>query len=309
ELGDGTTIERHSPVQVTALGTTSTKVAIGDWHTLVMRNDATVWAFGFNNEGQLGDGTQINRSTPVQVPGFHALSISASGLIATAPGFHTSAAIATDGTLWAWGAFAQNAASPTNLPRQIGGFGGGVEVAAGELHLVMRRSDGSVWTGGGNAASQLGYATPSTAGNLPAAVPGVSGAIAIVSAGQASAALLADGSVVAWGSNSDGQIGVPTILSRPVPSSIPGLTGVVQISAGGSSRNYSGHSVALKRDGTVWAWGSNFYGQLGRGPSGATFGSIPAPVSGLDDVQAISAGGTFTLALKRDGTVWVWGNG
>jgi alpha-tubulin suppressor-like RCC1 family protein len=310
QLGDGTTTERHAPVQVAALGTTNSKVALGDWHTLVIRNDATLWTFGFNNEGQLGDGTQTNRSTPVQVPGLHVVSVAAGGLTGTSPGVHGSAAIATDGALWVTGQFAgPPAGPPTYMFMQVAGFSGGVEVSAGALHLIMRRSDGTVWTMGSNAASQLGYPTSSTSNNPPAPVPGLSGAIAVTSGGQTVAAALSDGSVLAWGSNSDGQVGIPTVLSRPVPTLIPGLTNVVQISAGGTGRFYQTHSVALKRDGTVWAWGSNFFGQLGRGSNAPLFSSVPAPVAGLDNVQAISAGGNFTLAVKVDGTVWVWGNG
>lgn len=307
ELGDGTTTERHSPVQVASLGNTNSSVDAGDYHTLVIRNDTTVWAFGFNNAAQLGDGTQVNRSTPVQVTGLHAISISAGGSSGTSPGVHGSAAIATDGTLWVWGA-PYNSTTGGFVPRQITGLTGGVEVSVGVVHLLVRRNDGSVWSMGSNSASQLGYSTSSPVFNPPAPVPGLSGAAGIAAAGQASAASLADGSTYAWGSNSDGQIGSPTVLSRPVPTVIPGLSNVIQISAGGTGRLYQTHSVALKRDGTVWAWGSNNFGQLAT-PGGTLFSSVPAQVPGIDNVAKIAAGGTFTLALKSDGTVWFWGNG
>jgi alpha-tubulin suppressor-like RCC1 family protein len=312
QLGDGTTTERHSPGQVSALGTTSSKVALGDWHTLVIRNDTTLWAFGFNNEGQLGDGTQTNRSTPVQVPGLRVVSVAGGGLTGTAPGVHNSAAIATDGALWVWGAFGGGGPlQPALLPQQVPGFSGGIELSSGAMHLLIRRNDGTLWGYGSNNAAQL-FPTITAAGvqNGPLRIaPNLSGIATIAAAGQASAAVLADGSTYAWGSNSDGQVGIPTVLSRPVPTLVPDLNNVVQVAAGGTGRFYQTHSVALKRDGTVWAWGSNFYGQLGRGATAPLFSSVPAQVSGLDSVQNVSAGGNFTLAVKRDGTVWLWGNG
>ena len=91
-----------------------------------------------------------------------------------------------------------------------------------------------------------------------------------------------------------------------VPVPVSNLTGVVAIAAGGHNWCAGGHSLALKSDGTVWAWGSNYYGQLGNGTN--TDSNVPVPVSNLTGVVAIAAGGSHSLALKSDGTVWAWGS-
>ncbi len=300
QLGDGTTTDRHSPVQVAGISNAS-KVALGYYETFVIRADATVLASGYNNQGQLGDGTQVSRTVPVPIPGLRALSVAAGGFPSISPGVHWSAAIATDGTLWLWGnPFA--GVSRSSSPQQVSGLTGGVEVVAGNVHVLIRRSDGSVWSMGSNTGGQLG--APLATVNTPApVVPALSGVTAVAASGMASAAAVTDGSTFTWGSNLDGQLGIATVLSRSVPSIIPSLNNVRQIAAGSS------HSVALKTDGTVWAWGSNGFGQLGQGPTGPLMSSVPVQVPGLANIDEISAAGQYTLARRGDGSVWVWGNG
>ena len=113
------------------------------------------------------------------------------------------------------------------------------------------------------------------------------------------AALKSDGTVWTWGGNSSGQLGDGTIAGHTTPQQVPGLTGVVAISAGDS------HTVVVKNDGTVWAWGDNTFGQLGNGTTIQS--TTPQRVSSLTGVITIAAGGNVTLALKSDGTVWAWG--
>lgn len=115
-----------------------------------------------------------------------------------------------------------------------------------------------------------------------------------------SLALSGDGAVWAWGRNLNGQLGDGTTNNRSTPVAVVGLNDVVAISGGGK------HSVALKRDGTVWAWGSNDVFQLGDETQGLDR-LTPILVNHLNDVIAVSAAGTYTVALKRDGTVWIWG--
>ena len=113
-------------------------------------------------------------------------------------------------------------------------------------------------------------------------------------------ALKNDGTVWAWGLNSSGQLGDGTTTDSYTPVQVSGLTGVRAISAG-----FVSHAVALKNDGTVWAWGSNGYGQLGDGTTTDSY--TPVQVSDLTGITAISAGESHTVALKNDGTVWAWG--
>ena len=123
----------------------------------------------------------------------------------------------------------------------------------------------------------------------------------MVSAGSwHSLALKKDGTVWAWGSGSSGVLGVGDIDNRPSPVQVSNLTGFKAVSAGHN------HSLALKEDGTVWAWGNNWYGQLGDGTGGSVgdYSVLPVKVSGLADVQAVSAGHQYSLALKKDDTVF-----
>src|SRR5918912_1414907 len=154
--------------------------------------------------------------------------------------------------------------------------------------------------------SQLPYGTPST---TPVEVSGLEGAaLKAICAGQNhSLALKNDGTVLAWGSNTGGQLGDGTNTDSSMPVQVKDsndpsgyLTGVNAIAAG------SGHSLALKGDGTVWAWGDNGSGQLGNGT--ITSSNTPTQVDGLDGVEAIAGGSSYSLALKNDGTVWAWGS-
>ena len=114
-------------------------------------------------------------------------------------------------------------------------------------------------------------------------------------------ALCSDNTVRAWGDNTWGQLGNGNNTSSNVPVQVSNLTGVVALSSGDV------HSLALKNDGTVWAWGDNLiYNQLGNGNN--TNSNVPVQVSNLIGVVAIAGGGDHSLALKNDGTVWVWGN-
>ena len=117
-------------------------------------------------------------------------------------------------------------------------------------------------------------------------------------------AIREDGTVWAWGRNSDGQLGDGSTTNRPLPVQVAGLSNVIQVAGGGA------HSLALRNDGTVWAWGRNYDGQLGNGtvagdePLPVT---VPVRVSGLSGVIQIAAGARHSMALKGDGTVWTWG--
>jgi hypothetical protein len=133
-------------------------------------------------------------------------------------------------------------------------------------------------------------------------VKGPAGVITAIAAGyDYGLAVRQDGSIWAWGNNALGQLGDGSTANRSTPVQVQGLSGVKAVS--GST---GGHSVALKLDGTVWAWGYNFFGQLGDGSE--TNRSTPVQVQGLSGVMAISAGLGHTLAVKQDGSVWAWGS-
>jgi len=156
QLGDGTTTERHTPVQVANL-TGVQAIAGGFSHSLALRSDGTVWAWGRNSKGQLGDGTTTNRTTPVQV-------LNLTGVQAIAGGFFHSLALKSDGTVWAWGYnhFGQLGDGTTanrTIPVQVADLTGVQAIAAGSDHSLALRNDGTVWAWGWNYLGQLGDGT------------------------------------------------------------------------------------------------------------------------------------------------------
>ncbi len=336
QLGDGTTTNSATPVQVSGLNLYSTttptptpatsptpkssptpsstptptspasttpKISAGDFHTMALKSDGTVWAWGYNDYGQLGDGTTTYRNAPVQVS-------SLSGVIAIAGGNDHSLAVKSDGTVWAWGdnhygRLGDGTTTDRNAPVQVSSLSGIIAIAGGNFHSLSLKSDGTVWAWGNNGFGQLGDGT-TTERHTPVKVSGLSGVIAIACGSYHSLALKSDGTVWAWGYNYYGQLGDGTntekdAVGRKTPVKVSSLSGVTAI-AGGSY-----HSLSLKSNETVWAWGNNsVYGQLGDGTY--TDRNTPVQVSSLSGITAIAGGYSHSLALKSDGTVWAWGN-
>jgi alpha-tubulin suppressor-like RCC1 family protein len=284
-------------------------ISAGDSHTVALKNDGTVFAWGLNDYGQLGDGTYTNSSTPVPVraPEVSAVTSPVRGLTGitaiSARGYRTLA-LRNDGTVWAWGynvggELGDGTHTNRNVPVQVSGLTGITAISAGELHSLALRNDGTVWVWGKNYYGQFGDGT-TTNSDTPVQISGLTD-VKVISAGAFNTiALKNDGTVWAWGLNSSGQLGNGTMTDSFVPVQVSDLTDVIAISAG-----FVSHAIALKNDGTVWAWGRNGYGQLGNGTMADS--SIPVQVSDLTDVIAISAGDSHTVALRNNGTVWAWG--
>jgi len=274
-------------------------LAAGYGFSLALKSNGTVWAWGYNDCGQLGDNSTTNRRTPVQTHGLASIT-------AIAAGDRHSLALKKDGTVWAWGA-AYNGKLGNNMttgdqttPVQVQGLGGVgfltdiIAIAGGGYHSLALKRDGTVWAWGCNDYGQLGD-NSTTQRNTPVQVQGLTDIIAIAAGWGHSVAVKSDGTVWAWGRNQFGQLGNNSTVNRLVPVQI--LTDSVAIEAG-----YA-HTIALKRDGTVWAWGWNSYGQLGDN----SITNRLTPVQILTGVAAIAAGEDFSIALKSDSTVWEWG--
>jgi alpha-tubulin suppressor-like RCC1 family protein len=275
---------------------TTPQIAAGAYHTLTIKADGTVWAWGCNTYGQLGDGTTTYRMTPVLISGMDSVS-------AIAAGEHHTVAVKSDGTVWTWGynSFGQLGDGTTTnrtTPAQVSSLSNVIAIAAGYYYAAALKSDGTVWTWGYNVYGQLGDGT-TTNRNTPVQVSSLSGVIALATGYGHTIALKSDGTVWAWGLNVSGQLGNGTSASKTTPVQVSGLSGVSAVVT-----RYS-HTVALKSDGTVWAWGFNQDGQLGDGTTTNRY--TPVQVSSLSGVTALATGYGHTAALKSDGTVWTWG--
>ncbi len=300
DIGDGTGLERDTPVQLQGL---SGVIAIASSaHRLAIKEDGTLWAWGTNDDGQLGDGTTTERITPIQVRGIdHATAVAA--------GADHSLALRSDGTVWSWGRnrygqLGDGTNTDRHTPIMVPHLAGVTHIAAGEGHSLALKSDGSVWAWGANSQGQLGIGSVADHVDAPVKVNAstVGGRFIAIAAGKwFSLAIAQDtGHAWAWGYNPEGQLGIGTIgdiQSQLLPTRVLGLDGLIAIAAD------TFHSLALKKDGTVWAWGTNDHG-LG---DGSTKSGSPVQVRSLSGVADIAAGVFYSMALKKDGTVWTWG--
>ena len=301
QLGNGSFADSNVPVRVADLNCV-TAIAVGGNQDLALRADGSVWAWGGNSRGQLGDGTGANSDTPVAVAGLSA------GVVAIAAGDQNSLALKSDGSVWAWGRndrgqLGDGTANDSEVPVPVSGMTSGVKgIADGADFSLAMKNDGSVWGWGNNFSGQLGNAISETF-NTPTLVKGLRTDVKAIAAGEGhSLALLTNGSVLAWGKNTSGELGNGTTQDTPVPTSVNGLdSAVVAVAVGRDD-----FSLALKSDGSVWAWGWGAAGQLGDGS--ANDRHVPTPVTGLGSgVIAIAGGGGGGLALTSDGSVWAWG--
>ncbi|MGB9880629.1 MAG: RCC1 domain-containing protein [Anaerolineae bacterium] len=259
-------------------------------HTLVLRRDGTVWATGYNNYGQLGDGTTATRLTPVQVQGL-------TGVIDIAVGYGHSLALLSDGRVMAWGnnVYGQLGDGTTQnklVPVEVQGITNAVAIAAGDYHSLALLADGRVMAWGYNGKGQLGDGTEQDK-IVPVQAGGITNAVAVTAGRNMSCALLEDGRVAAWGDNDYYQLGLGHNSSPiTVPTVVPNLTGARAVAM--KARPYNaGKLTVLLEDGTVKE-------------SAGTQGMVTK--AGLPTVEALAktAGAGYMVVILRDGGVAYW---
>jgi hypothetical protein len=294
-FSSGSDFERNYPRRISELSSISS-VSAGERHVLALRSDGTIWTWGENALGQLGDGTYTTRAVPAAVPGVSSI------VSAKAGGLHTLA-LQQDGSLLAWGdnSYGQLGTGDTvgsATPKPVIGLQDVRKIAAGYQRSVALKNDGTVWTWGYDH-----YAGRDIFNSSPAAVPELSDAIDVAAGYEHTIAVKSDGTVWAWGSNYSNQIGNgnPWWKFQAIPAQVPNLSNIVKVAS-----SYD-HTLALTADGTVWAWGANSSGQLGDGTNQSR--QAPVQVSALTNVIAIAASYSCSLAMKSDGTIWAWGDG
>jgi alpha-tubulin suppressor-like RCC1 family protein len=304
QLGNGAIVVKSAPVQISSLlstyplsGVTSTIISGPDINALI-KSDGALWSWGANDFGQLGSGTIIKRSSPVQV-GNGAMWVQGS------ISYRSVLGIKSDGTLWSWGDNSIGQLGQTDLihrsvPTQVGlltnwiscstgAASMAVGVAAGALNV-----DGSLYVWGGN--STYGQVGDGTIINRSSPVQ-VSGTWSSFSLGtDSSVGIKVNGSLWAWGS---GSIFTDNI-ARSIPTQVGALTTWSKVTAGSSS------AIATKTDNTIWFFGNNNYGQAGNGTQISAYSSV-VQIGNSVKWSAVAVGNNHMIALKQDNSLWAWG--
>ncbi len=332
-LSAASSLSAQELTALTSSGTRVVQVSLGYKHSAALLSDGSLWLWGDNSKGQLGDGTTKDKHSPTKIM---------DDVVQISLGYQHSAAVKTDGSLWTWGlnnhgqlgdGTTENRLTPVEV------LSGVSKISLGSYHSAAIKNDGSVWAWGQNISSELfcdvfgGRNEPAQSltraseielgGHHSAALIGSSlymggdnrygqlgkgntsyyyqptyimGDVSQVSLGLYNSGVIkSDGSLWVWGSNNDGVLGDGTATERHSPAKT--LEGVYAISMGDS------HSAAVKADHTLWTWGYNAYGQLGNG----TTDSSLDPVNVMEDVLAVCVDGGHTAAITTDGSLWMWG--
>jgi alpha-tubulin suppressor-like RCC1 family protein len=291
---------------VTCGGQPVIRIAAGSGYSLFLGSDGSLWGMGHNNAGELGDGTWNNTNRPERIV--------TSGVTAIAAGGHTIF-VRNDGSLWVmggniYGELGNGTWTHTNRPQQIV-TNGVTAVAASDYNSLFLKSDGSLWGMGYNWLGELGNGTYSTNAQLGVNVPvqALASNVTAIASGQYFTFFLeSDGSLWGMGMPSalaDGSYATNGFGFDPYGTNVPEqivASGVTAVAAG------TGHSLFLKSDGSLWAMGYNHYGQLGDGTYNDTYNITNRPRQIVaSGVTAIAAGGSHSLFLKSDGSLWAMG--
>jgi alpha-tubulin suppressor-like RCC1 family protein len=291
KLGNGTIALVKQPTQVGSDQDWST-IAIGNLFSFGLKSNGTLWAWGANPYGVQGVGSFSYSPVPRQVPGSNWIAVSGGG--------DHSTALQNDGSLWVWGKYIYDnsiAGVFTNLPTRMGTDSDWVKVSAGWQHSLVMKANRSLWAWGRNVRGELGNGMMFDTQNSPVQVSGF-GSWTNFSAGYYASLGVRNSALYRWG----GEIGSGGIPNYSSPQQIGGDFTWRSV-ANAKSHISSSHALALKHDGTLWAWGSSFRGQLGINNSSGQ----PVQVGISTNWSQIAVGDLFSGALQADGTIWMTG--
>ena len=311
QLGDASTVSRSSPVSVIGGFTDWIQVAQSNTSSGVRTpqpiTPATLWGWGPNAAGQIGNNNQSGRSSPVSG------GIGITTWVEISKGRSFSLALRADGTAWAWGrqtffTNGGNLGDNTSINRSspvsvVGGFTDWRQISAGRYTSMALRTNGTAWAWGRNYYGALGINATGNRSSPVSVVGNITDWIQISNDGNAAMALRSNGTIWGWGYNGNGRIGDNTTVSRSSPVSVVGgFTDWIQIAAG-----YK-HSTAIRANGTAWCWGLGQQGALGNNATSLRSSPVSV-VGGYTDWTKIAAGWSNTVALRANGTAWCWGSG
>lgn len=260
-----------------------------------------LYSWGANASGQLGQNNTTSLSSPVQVGAQNDWQLTMSG----ADSNPFSAVVKINGTLWSWGNNGQGQLGSSNntsrsSPVQVGALTNWYEIAGGNAFCLAVKTDGTLWSWGTNGSGQLGLGDAVGYNrNSPVQIGALTEWAEVAAQPSASFAIKTNGTMWAWGSNSDGVLGLNSTTYHSSPVQIGALTNWSQISAGDR------FCAAVKTDGTLWTWGRKV---AALGLNGGVYRSSPTQVGALTNWFKVSAGYTHCVAVKTDGTLWTWGS-
>jgi alpha-tubulin suppressor-like RCC1 family protein len=297
KLGTNDTSPKSSPVQTVLGGTNWRQGATNYGNSGGIKDDGTLWIWGANDQGQLGINDTINRSSPVQTI--------AGGTTwrQIAIGYRHVSAVKSDGTLWSWGSnnrgqLGDDTNSNRSSPVQTIALGSNWrQVSTGLEHTAAIKDDGTLWLWGRNHAGQLGDGTTTHRSSPVQTIAGGNNWKLVACGDYHTAAVKHDGTLWLWGNGGNGRLGNNSTQNRSSP---------VQTAAGGDNWHLVAcgiyHTAAIKKDGSMWTWGSNSSGQLGINVGSGSRSSPVQVVHGFDWVS-VCATADNTYGVKDDGTI------
>ena len=276
------------------------RVMATNLNTMAIGIDGSLWGFGANGTGQMGDGTTLNWSFFDQVG-------TEMDWVSVDTGRNHTVAVKADGTLWAWGWYERTwrtglgdgTTTGSNIPIQIGIDTDWVMVAAGTMHTAAIKADGSLWAWGNNADGRLGNGEIGNDFLSPIRIGTDKDWAYVVADSRRTFAIKVDGSLWGWGDNERGQLGDGTTTSRAYPVRIGADATWVSVSTDVL------HTVAIKSDGSLWAWGRGYITRTGI--EDVTHWHSPFRIGTDTDWVSAAAGAAYTVAVKEDGSLWVSG--